>query len=142
MNERLRTVPVIMIQIQLTSTNSIIISFLTDKCNQRCKNGTMCHVNDDDLPECPCPTECSDDADPHCSVFLVDYENLCKVHLHACKMQINVAVKHRGRCAGMGPVFLSDNFPPHTKEVCFLSLKNREQVTPEDGNKPLSNVTP
>lgn len=101
----------------------------------------MCRVNGDDLPECPCPTECNDDADPHCSVFLVDYENLCKVHLHACKMQINVAVKHRGRCAGMGPVLSSDYFPPHTNEVYFLYLKKREYVTLDDGNKPLSKVT-
>ena len=123
--------------------NSIIffVCFSTDKCNlKRCKNGTMCRVNGDVLPECPCPTECSDDVDPHCSVFLGDYENLCKVHLHACKMQINVAVKHRGRCTGMGSVLLSEHFPPHTNEIYFLYKKKREYVTQNDGNKPRSSV--
>lgn len=101
----------------------------------------MCRVNGDVLPECPCPTECSDDVDPHCSVYLGDYENLCKVHLHACKMQINVAVKHRGRCAGMGPFLLSEYFPPPTNEVYFLYLKKRENVTQNDGSKPRSYVS-
>ena len=98
----------------------------------------MCRVNGDVLPECPCPTECSDDVDPHCSVFLGDYENLCKVHLHACKMQINVGVKHRGRCAGMGPLLSSEYFTPHKNEVYFLCLKKGEYVTQNDGYKPRS----
>lgn len=101
----------------------------------------MCRVNGDVLPECPCPTECSDDVDPHCSVYLGDYENLCKVHLHACKMQINVAVKHRGRCAGMGPFLLSEYFPPPTNDVYFLYLKKSEYVTQNDGSKPRSYVS-
>ena len=108
------------------------ICFSTDKCNlKRCNNGTMCRVNGDVLPECPCPTECSDIVDPHCSVFLGDYENLCKVHLHACKMQINIGVKHRGRCAGM----VNTSHPVHKNEVYFLYTKKLEYVTQNHGHK-------
>ena len=119
------------------------MSFSTDKCSlKRCKNGTVCRVNGDVQPECPCPKECSDHIDPHCSVFLEDYENLCKVHLHACKMQINVAVKHRGRCAGMGPLLLSEYFSPHINEVNFLYLTKRESGTQNDGNEHHSYASP
>ena len=51
-------------------------------------------------------------------------------------MQINVAIKHRGRCAGMGPLILREYFPPHTNEIYFLYRKKREYVTQNDGNKP------
>ena len=82
--------------------NSNISSFLLERCNKTiCSDGKMCRVNGDGEPECHCPTECSEDKDPHCSVFLLEYGNLCEVHRHACKMQMNVAVKHKGRCGGM-----------------------------------------
>ena len=62
----------------------------------------MCIINEEDKEECHCPTECQEDVkDPHCSVFHSDYENLCEVHRHACRMQINVAIKHKGKCEGL-----------------------------------------
>lgn len=71
----------------------------TEQCKGiMCEDGKMCRIGENKSPECYCPTDCNDDPDPHCSVFLEDYHNLCEVHRHACRMQINVAVKHRGRC--------------------------------------------
>ena len=61
----------------------------------------MCIMGTDQKPKCMCPTECEEEEfDPHCSVFLSDYANLCEVHRHACTMEVNVAVKHKGKCEG------------------------------------------
>lgn len=76
-----------------------LIHSLTGKCN--CTNGEMCIMGTDQKPKCMCPTECEEEEfDPHCSVFLSDYRNLCEVHRHACTMEVNVAVKHKGKCKG------------------------------------------
>ena len=87
---------------------------LPETCDPSCKQGKMCIKVDNDYI-CDCPTECDEEEEPHCSVFLKDYQNLCEVHRHACRMQINVAVKHKGKCGTDGFYTLTlsstDEFP-------------------------------
>ena len=52
--------------------------------------------------ECVCPTSCTNEISPVCSVYHVEFLNLCELHRFACANEINIQVKHQGNCSEKG----------------------------------------
>ena len=63
----------------------------------------MCVTKTDGQKECQCPTSCQLlNEDRVCSVYGIDFRNLCELHRFACAYRIDIAVKNRGRCHNQG----------------------------------------
>jgi len=71
-------------------------------CSQTfCKKGKMCverKVGTTVTAECVCPTSCASENLPVCSVYHVQFLNLCELHRFACANEIHIQVKHQGNC--------------------------------------------
>ncbi|XP_078359788.1 cartilage intermediate layer protein 1-like isoform X2 [Oculina patagonica] len=71
-------------------------------CSQTfCKKGKMCverKVGKVVTAECVCPTSCANETLPVCSVYHVQFPNICELHRFACANEINIQVKHQGNC--------------------------------------------
>ena len=54
--------------------------------------------------ECVCPTSCTSENLPVCSVYHVQLLNLCELHRFACANEIHIQVKHQGNCTEQGKI--------------------------------------
>jgi len=54
--------------------------------------------------ECVCPTSCTSETLPVCSVYHVQFLNLCELHRFACANEIHIQVKHQGNCTEEGKI--------------------------------------
>ena len=52
--------------------------------------------------ECTCPVNCSNVHHPVCSVYHVEFPNICELHKFACANEMHIQVKHQGNCSEQG----------------------------------------
>ena len=82
------------------------IVFAAGLCSQTfCNKGKMCverKVGSIVSAECVCPASCTSENLPVCSVYHVQFPNLCELHRFACANEIHIQVKHQGNCTEQG----------------------------------------
>nr|XP_002735796.1 PREDICTED: SPARC-like isoform X1 [Saccoglossus kowalevskii] len=100
----------------------------------KCKKppGSMCTVvekNGEPSTTCSCPTECSDEYEPVCSVFGREYDNRCKLHLQACSKRKHIAVAFEGKCIASQEPCSADEYMqfPHRLLLWFVHLKEIDE---------------
>jgi len=80
--------------------------FIANPCLVRtCFKGSMCIITSKNvsLPlekrtQCACPTYCNDKYKPVCSVYGETFENVCELHIKACKIGENIQIAYEGEC--------------------------------------------
>ena len=58
----------------------------------------MCVVENNGAEACVCPKDCPDIREPVCSVYMIEFDNLCELHKFSCQQQMFIAVKYDGTC--------------------------------------------
>ncbi|XP_019626667.1 PREDICTED: SPARC-like isoform X2 [Branchiostoma belcheri] len=75
-----------------------------DVCeNFKCRKppGAMCTVDyskGNPRPKCICPTNCPREMEPVCSVYGRTYDNMCRLHVEACRKKRRIEVAYQGEC--------------------------------------------
>ena len=75
--------------------------------------------------ECVCPTSCTSENLPVCSVYHVQFLNLCELHRFACANEIHIQVKHQGNCTEQGKipsVYSGLNYFVRVNKLIFYSF--------------------
>ncbi|CAH1246695.1 SPARCL1 [Branchiostoma lanceolatum] len=75
-----------------------------DVCeNFKCRKppGSMCTVDysrGNPRPKCICPTNCPREREQVCSVYGRTYDNMCRLHVEACRKKRRIEVAYQGEC--------------------------------------------
>ncbi|XP_032233454.1 testican-2 [Nematostella vectensis] len=63
-----------------------------------CAKGKMCIEEAGNVTSCVCPQVCLDERITVCSVYVLEFNNLCELHKFACRYEIPIGVASMGPC--------------------------------------------
>ncbi|XP_026676062.1 agrin-like [Diaphorina citri] len=89
----------------------------------RCGYGERCHVNQQGVADCLCPSDCPSIVRPACGSDNVTYDSMCHLVQTACQRKQKILLAHHGPCASPTSSIILQ-LPPNNKAIETNSLEN------------------
>lgn len=120
-----------------------------DPCLRKfCRHGKICLINKDNSTVCECPTGCpSEEHEPVCSVYGMEFQSRCELHKFACNYGIVMGVENQGKCV-QGPKAVAScpidqlvQFHDRYMEFIFVAREREANPDFKMGDKRIDSLT-